>query len=150
MKVQEIIEQKLSEIFKYLDIDPNISIEQDEEAQVIKIDGKDLNFLIGYQGQSLDALQTLVGQMLLKETGEWTPINIDINGYKDKKTDKLEEITKRYIDKVRFFENDVPMPPMKPWERRQVHMFVADYEDISSESEGRGMGRRVVLKPSKR
>jgi spoIIIJ-associated protein len=150
MKVQEIIEQKLSDIFKYLDIDPNISIEQDEEAQVIKIDGKDLNFLIGYQGQSLDALQTLVGQMVLKETGEWTPLNIDINGYKDKKTDKIEEITKRYIDKVRFFENAVPMPPMKPWERRQVHMFVADYEDITSESEGRGRGRRVVLKPSKR
>jgi spoIIIJ-associated protein len=150
VKVQEVIEKKLSEIFGHLNIDPNITIEQDEDAQVIKIDGKDLNFLIGYQGQSLDALQTLLGQMILKEMGKWTPINVDINGYKDQKIDKIEEITKRYIDKVRFFENDVPMPPMKAWERRQVHMFVTDYEDITSESEGRGMGRRVVLKPSKR
>jgi spoIIIJ-associated protein len=50
---------------------------------------------------------------------------------------------------VMFFGKDVEMNPMTPSERRQVHTFIADYDDITSESTGEGQNRRVVLKPKK-
>ncbi len=150
MDKKDALESLLTEFFEKFGIDPNITVDKlENNVYSIKIEGKDLNYLIGFRGQSLDGLQTILGQMFFKNTGEWITTTVDINGYKDAKTERLHEITKRYIDKVRFFESDVKMPPMKPWERRQVHMFVSEYSDIKSESEGEGRDRRVVLKPVK-
>jgi len=56
-------------------------------------------------------------------------------------------MARSYIDKVRFFQKEVEMPRMNPWERRQIHIMVAEYDDIISESTGEGDDRRVVLKP---
>ena len=103
--------------------------------------------MIGYRGESLDALQTLVGLILFKQTGDWSRVLVDINDYRKGKQDKIEQITKSYIDKVRFFGKEVEMSPMSPTERRQVHVFVSAYDDIISESVGEGSSRRVVLKP---
>ena len=58
-------------------------------------------------------------------------------------------MAKSYIDRVRFFQKDVELPPMDPWERRQIHMFVSEYDDVVSESVGEGHERRVTLKPKK-
>lgn len=151
MSKQTSLENLITEFFANFGIDPDIIIDElENDVFSIKIEGNDLNYLIGYRGQSLDALQTLLGQMFFKQTGEWITTTVDINGYKDSKTEKLHEITKRYIDKVRFFESEVKLPPMKPWERRQIHLFVEEYNDVTSESEGEGRNRRVVLKPSKK
>lgn len=146
---KEFLEHSLENIFGFLSIKPNYTLEENEDVIKIQIDGKDLNFLIGFKGESLDAMQKILGLMLLREYDEFTPLHIDINDYKDRKTEKLEEIAKRYIDKVRFFESEVVLPPMKAWERRQIHMFVSEYDDIVSESEGVGKNRKIVLKPSK-
>jgi len=129
-----------------MEIDPVIEVEEKEGIYNVDIQGEDLSFLIGYRGESLNALQTLLGLMLFKELGNWSYIVVDINGYRDKRKDKIEEITRNYIDKARFFGGEVKMPPMSAFERRQVHVYVSDYPDIESESEGEGRDRRVVLK----
>ncbi len=74
---------------------------------------------------------------------------VDINGYRDSRLNKIEDMTKGFIDRVRFHETDVEMPPMNSYERRQVHMFISDYPDIMSESTGEGRARHVVLKLNK-
>ena len=76
-------------------------------------------------------------------------IAVDINGYRDQRKAKLEEMTRNFIDRVRFFSQEVEMPSMSPMERRIVHVFVSGYDDIVSESVGIGRDRRVVLKPNK-
>ncbi|MGD8744505.1 MAG: R3H domain-containing nucleic acid-binding protein [Candidatus Woesebacteria bacterium] len=144
----ELISTSIENIFDHLGISPNISIEaQDENIYNVFIEGDDLNWLIGYRGQSLEGLQTLLGLIALREAGEWLTIIVDINGYRNRKAERIEDLTKKLIDKVRFFEEEVPMPTMTPWERRQVHVLVSEYPDIESESTGEGRRRRVVLKP---
>jgi spoIIIJ-associated protein len=56
-------------------------------------------------------------------------------------------MARNYIDKVRFFQKEVELPRMNPWERREIHILVSEYDDILSESTGEGTNRRVVLKP---
>jgi len=148
-KIEEV-KKSAEKILGFMNVSPKVTVEEGEEDVInLTIEGEDLNFLIGYRGESLDALQTLIGLMIFKKTEAWTRVVVDINGYRKQKMDKIEQITKTYIDKVRFFGKEVEMNPMTPSERRQVHTFIGEYDDITSESTGEGQNRRVVLKPKK-
>ncbi len=150
MSVKENIQDLLTNIFGFLKIHPDYEvIDKEDNVFEIKISGNNLNFLIGHRGQSLDALQSILHLSVLRQQGQHVTIVIDINGYKDQRTEKLQNMTKSYIDRVRFFQKDVELPPMDPWERRQIHMFVSEYEDVVSESIGEGKDRRVTLKLKK-
>lgn len=146
---KEIVEKHLKEFFSYLEISPELEIEQIDEGFSIKITGRNLNFLIGYRGESLDALQYLVTQTIYRENNTWTPINIDINGYKQKKLEKIEESVKDIVDRVRFHQKEFVLPPLNSFERRHVHMLISDYIDVKSESRGEGPERRLYLMPVK-
>lgn len=147
MDKKETLQIILTDILGFIGARHEFSIEIDEEGLLkTTIQGDNLSYLIGYRGQSLDALQTLLSQILHNKTGEWTPVVVDINDYKDKRTDKLHEIAKRYIDKARFFQSEYELPPMKAWERKKIHELVGEYDDVASESVGEGLNRRIVIK----
>lgn len=150
MDIKELIDTNLKKIFSLIGIKPEYSIDTDEDGVYnVKISGDNLNFLIGFRGQSLDALQTLLKLIVFRKAEQQIVLSIDINDYKNQKSEKLQEMARGFIDKVRFFEKEIELPFMNPWERRQIHMFVAEYEDVTSESTGEGESRRVVLKPKK-
>lgn len=149
--MQDVIEEALTNIFGFLQIDPDCEISAPEKGvYLVTIDGEDLNFLIGFRGQSLDALQSILRLIIFRKTGEQVVLNVDINGYKNQKANKIKDLARKFIDKVRFFEKEIELPRMNPWERRQVHTFVSEYDDVESESTGEGRDRRVVLKPKKK
>ncbi len=147
---EQLVKETLEKILGYIGTKPNIEVKKlegsEEDAFEIKIEGEDLNFLIGYHGKALEALQTMLGLILFKKTGKWTRTTVDINEYRDRRTEKLQELAKKFIDKARFFKDAVELPPMAAWERRQIHVFVSEYSDIESESVGEGRDRRIVLK----
>ncbi len=149
MNIETKIKTRINELLKHLDVSPNVEISSKEDTHHVDIDGDDLSFLIGYRGDSLNALQTMLANMLFKELGEWVHVVVDINGYRKSRGEKIEEMTRNFIDRVRFHNTNVEMPTMNAFERRQVHMFVSEYPDIVSESSGEGRARRVVLKLKK-
>ena len=144
---EKIIEKHLNNILGFIDIDPNVEIKQDGEAFRIDIEGDDLNYLIGYRGESLDALQYILSHAVYKDHGEWLPLSLDINGYRQNKLDKLEESVKGYVDRARFHQKEIRLPPLTPYERRYVHMLISDYIDVDSESRGEGRDRRLFIIP---
>ncbi len=149
-EIKELIEKTLNDIFGHLGIKP-VLVVQESEGKVfsITIDGEDLNFLIGFRGQSLDALQNILKMIVFRKTQEQPILSLDINQYKGRKTEKLQDMARSFIDKVRFFQKDIELPRMNPWERREIHMLISEYDDIFSESMGEGENRRVVLKIKK-
>jgi spoIIIJ-associated protein len=148
--LSENIKTSLTQIFSYIRINPSVVItEGEEDSAIVEIEGEDLNFLIGYRGESLDALQTILGLILYKQTGKWVKLTVDINKYKDQKKEKLEQIAKNFIDKVRFLQKEIELPPMNPSERRLIHMFLESYDDVEAESRGEGQDRRLFIKPKK-
>lgn len=147
MNKVDIVTETLNNILGFIGISPEVNITEDTDKNIqAVIEGDNLNFLIGYRGESLDAVQHILSLILFRKTGESTHVSVDINGYRTQKTEKIEDITKNFIDRVRFMQKDVEMPPMNPGERRLVHTFVGKYADITSESVGEGPARRVVLK----
>ena len=145
------LKSTLDEILSFMSINPAVAIEEaDVNSYTIKIEGENLNFLIGYRGESLESLQNLLNLIMYKQLNDWMRVVVDINGYRTQKQEKIEQIAKGFIDRVRFLAKDVEMPPMSPSERRLVHVFLQEYDDVTSESVGIGQNRRVVLKPKKK
>jgi len=142
------IEKHLNNILGFIDISPEVKISEDGDAFRIDIKGDDLNFLIGYRGESLDALQYILSHAVFKEGSNWIPITLDINGYRQAKMDKLEEMVKGFIDRVRFHQKEIRLPPLTPYERRHIHILLIDYIDVGSESRGDGRDRRLFLMPA--
>ena len=150
-KNDDFLNTTLQEILDFIGVKPSVTITpQDENILSVDIQGNNLNFLIGFKGESLNALQSLLNLIAFKKSGKPAIISVDINNYKGKKTERIVEIAKSFIDKVRFFEKEVALPPMTSWERRHVHLLVSEYTDVESESVGEGVARRVVLKPKKK
>lgn len=150
-KANKLLKATLDAIFNHLAIKPvtNISHEVDAEGATftVNVEGNNLNYLIGYRGESLQGLQHYLALALFQQLGTWHRVVLDINGYREARQEKLEDIVRKAIDKVRFFREEVEMRPMSSYERRVVHMFVSDYDDVMTESIGEGMYRRVVIKP---
>jgi spoIIIJ-associated protein len=151
MTKEESIKSILENMFGFLQVTPAVDVNPAEENVFnIVVEGNNLNALIGFRGYSLQALEDIMELMLFREFNDHTTIVLDINGYKAQRIERIQELARKLIDKVRFFEKDVEMPPMDPWERRQVHIMIGEYDDVVSESTGVGPNRRVILKSKKK
>ncbi len=142
-----IIKKHLNKILGFIDVAPDVKISKDGDAFRVDIEGDNLNFLIGYRGESLDALQYILSHAVYKEKTDWIPITLDINGYRQSKLEKLEDTVKSFIDRVRFHQKEIRLPPLTPYERRHIHILLIDYVDVESESRGEGRDRRLFLMP---
>jgi len=138
-----------------LGLDADISVEmsdKDEERgiQYIQVDleGDNLNELIGHHGRNLESMQIILGLMLVKtlKTDENLRVLLEINDYKESREKYLRSYALRAADQVRESGQDMELQPMKPAERRVVHMVLKQEEGIMSESTGEGDDRRIVVK----
>jgi spoIIIJ-associated protein len=111
-----------------------------------------LGTLIGRRGETLAALQLLVNLITYKQTGEHERIVVDVEGYRGRREENLRSMAERIAEQVHGTGRPVMLEAMPPNERRIVHMALADFSDLSTESTGEGDQRRVVisLKTAKR
>ncbi len=112
----------------------------------IRLSGE-ANMLIGEYGINLLAIEHLIKKIIRKKISEETKFTLDINDYRIKKLEDLKQDIKIAAKEVRSKGREVPLPPMFSFERRIVHLLLAEYPDITTESVGMGPERRVVIKP---
>jgi spoIIIJ-associated protein len=109
----------------------------------------DTELIIGRRGQVVDALQHLVGKMLVKHrTERGKPIVVDTDGYRARHIERLEGLAVRSAAKAKENGRPVGLNPMNPHDRRIVHITIAEIEGVSTKSEGEGDTRHVVVLPS--
>ena len=121
-----------------------------EENQTIPINLKteDPQILIGEGGQTLSELQHLLKAILRKKVkGISFYIDLDINDYKKKKTSYLKELASSLADEVSLTKKEKILAPMPAYERRIIHLELADRKDITTESIGEEPDRRIVIRP---
>ena len=118
-----------------------------EGAVVVSVQTLDnARFLIGKNGQNLKALEHVLRAMLVKDGKEGTII-LDVNDYKKSRATYLIDVAKQTVTRVRNTQKAEALFPMSAYERRIVHMELAAYPDIATESVGAEPQRRVVIKP---
>lgn len=112
------------------------------------IETPDSRHMIGRDGETLRSLNHLVRKMVEKNVSEEESSNIfvDVNGYQKKRFDNLKSIAHMMAERARYFKSSVLIDPMPAQDRRIIHMFLENQNDIKTESEGYGPSRRVVIK----
>ena len=114
---------------------------------VFDIKGEDLGILIGRRGHTLACLQFILRLIVSHQTGVWLPIVVDVEGYKARCSERLRALAQRLAERVRVGGVPFSLEPMLPYERRIIHIALADYPGVTTESVGEGNARKVVIYP---
>ena len=111
----------------------------------IKIDTPEI--LIGEKGRTLAEIQRLLRIILSKKIGKSFYVDLDINDYKKKKIEYLRNLAKDLADEVVLTKEEKELFPMPAYERRIIHLELAERADVTTESQGEEAERRVIIKP---
>ena len=112
----------------------------------VQISLDDAGFMIGKNGEHIHDVEKVL-KLLAKHKGIDALFSIDINNYRGEREGKLKEYIRKVARQVVANKKEVKLPPMKPFERRIIHLEVATHPDIITESIGEGDDRYVVVKP---
>lgn len=104
-------------------------------------------FIIGKNGQNLQAFEHVLKAILAKKNKQAPTVVLDINDYRKSRATYLVDIAKHAVMKVRTTQKAEALVPMPAHERRIVHMELASYPDVTTESIGNDPQRRIVIKP---
>ena len=149
---KKLIESTVSEILKRLNLDfTKVVISEEDDIIRVDIESKDPSRIIGWHGETLNAVQHVVkGIIRTQEKLDRAPfIVMDVDGYRRAQEDKVCKIAEQKADFVRRTGNRVALAPMSPYFRRIVHLHVANdanMQDLMTESTGEGDYRQIVLR----
>jgi spoIIIJ-associated protein len=161
----QLIQDTLASLLQHLGLPfTNITVDESDTAMVrVNIDSPEASRLIGWHGETINAIQHLLKAILrTKERLDpaATPdhssssqassfIVLDVDGYRRAQEEKVCRMALQKVDFVRRKRTRVALPPMSPYFRRTVHLFVArhpELQDLTTESVGEGEYRQVVLR----
>ena len=147
-KKLEEIKKIIEEFFEKMTFAINLEeIHKDEQTIFVKLKADDPQILIGEKGQVLSEIQRLLKAILKKRIEESFFIDIDINDYKKKKAEYLREMARMTADEVALTKKEKKLPAMPAYERRIIHLELADRNDVTTESIGKEPERQLVIKP---
>jgi spoIIIJ-associated protein len=115
----------------------------------LNVEGDDLGILIGRRGQTLASLQHIVRLIVAHKAKARVPIVIDVEGYKQRRYEALQALARRMAEQVKERGRSFALEPMPAYERRIIHLTLADNPDVTTESTGDGEVRKVVIVPRK-
>lgn len=119
--------------------------EETPEGTHINLEGEDGGVLVRRGGEGLQALQHLVATAFRKQLGEENRILIDCNGFRKDKDAELKQMATFIAGKAKSTGIPQEMGPMNPYERRIVHLAVAEDPAVTSESIGDAFMKTVII-----
>jgi len=147
----EIAADYLEGLLDIADLDGDIDMDVEGDRAAVSIvaeaGSRELQKLVGREGEVLEALQELTRLAVHRETGERSRLMLDIAGHRARKREKLTELATKAVEEVRESGEPMKLQPMTPFERKVVHDAVAAVDGVHSESEGEDPRRRVVVFP---
>ncbi len=142
-EVQHFAEQLLDRAQLALEV--NIQAGRDEV--VVELSGQDADLVLTENARLLHALNHLVSQSFYRKAGGQHRFVVDCNGYRAARAAELELLAGKAAEKAASSRRPFHFQPMPANDRRIIHLFLAEQQEVRTESDGRGMHRRVVVIP---
>ncbi|NEZ47859.1 protein jag [Clostridium niameyense] len=136
----------LKNVLYNMNIKAEIDIKEEKDIIKINLCGKDMGIIIGYRGETLDALQYLVSLVVNKDHDcDYKRVVLDTENYREKREQTLKRLARRLSEKVKSTGKLVKLEPMNPYERRIIHSELQNDFCIETYSEGDEPFRKVVI-----
>lgn len=144
--IAEFIKDYLTTYFDGIEMESYIEIEQDKDGYYhINLDTQNNAILIGRNGQTLQALNTILRAAVSSEFKKRVGVLVDINGYKEDKYKKVCALARRVAKNVQRTKVDATLDPMPADERKAIHNYLSSMPYVSTQSEGEGSQRRLKI-----
>ncbi len=154
VKLEEAIQyakKYLEDLLSFFGLNIDIYATANEEEVIeLHVPSTHLNgFLIGQKGDTMRSMQFLIGTALRNQGYDYFRVFVDVADYKKQRADRLAEKAVEWMKKAQDSNEDYHVKPMNAADRRVVHQVASD-QGLTTESEGEGRERHVVIKAGKR
>lgn len=127
-----------------------VTVAARDAGATIEVDvaGPDRDFLLDHKAEALNALQYLLNRIIYRgRTGK--KIHLDSDGYRRGREEEIVEVARRTAESVKSRGEESLLSPLNPYERRLVHIALAEIEGIGTRSLGDGFLKRIAIFPKK-
>lgn len=144
-KAKKEINTFLSEFLKQIADTITYEISEEENVVHVLITGEESTRLIGYRGESLNSLQTILTTIANKGRESNVKVILDIGEYKDARKKTLEDLASKIERTVTKTGKAITLEPMTAYERKIIHTKLQDSKTVKTHSIGENENRRVVI-----
>lgn len=153
--VEKTIKESAEELLSKMQIVAAVQVvlqegsKEEEKGEVyeVNVETEESGLLIGFHGETLSALQIILGLIVFRKLGKWVRVVVEIGDYRAKRAEQLAAMAESYAAQALATGQAVVFPPLSPAERRVIHMTLGERDDVESVSEGEGRDRRITVKP---
>ena len=139
----------LGKLLGLMEVEGQVLAQLDDGNMNIRVDGDNMGILIGYRGETLNALQYLTGLVVNRDGNQYVRVSLDTENYRARREETLERLARKMAMKVRRTGQRVVLEPMNPFERRVLHAALQSNPFVTTHSEGEEPNRRVVITPKR-
>ena len=141
----QVINDTTKKLLKLLGVSPEFELVEAGEGIELVLQTEENGMLIGYHGETLEALQLVLSLAVAKKLGKYIHVSVEVGEYKKKRMEYLESLVRETKERVIAEGTGVSLPNLKSWERRYVHMLLQDDEEVMTESTGEGRDRVLTV-----
>lgn len=148
-KVLKEYQQLLSNLLQLMSVQAEVVVSEDKanEAWLFNIQAdEETGLLIGNRGETLYALQYLLGIIYRQKVGAWQRMVVNVGDYREKQEDYLKQLAFQALERLQETGQPQFLYSLTPGQRRVVHLALSTEKGIVTESEGEGSERCLVIK----
>lgn len=142
---KERVEEFLKEWLQKVDNTLEYTIKEEDYTIYVDINGNAAGTLIGYRGETLNSMQTILSTIANRGFNSKIRLILDIENYRQKREKTLEELAEKVSKTVLKTGKSITLEPMSAYERKIIHSKLQDNNKIETHSIGEGDNRRVVI-----
>lgn len=145
-KTLTLVKSFSEEFFNKLNIN-NLKIETfiKDKKVFVKVNGEDVNYLIGYRGEVLNSLQVILSSIANRNIKHRNIVILDIENYREKRKKVLEALAEKIAKTVIKNRKSIELEPMTAYERKIIHTKLQNNTKVTTHSVGEEPNRRIVI-----
>ena len=144
-EAKQEIDKFLKEFIEKLANETTYTIEIKDKCLYFSIHGENIGNLIGYRGETLYSIENILKAIANKKSENRVVVRLDIEDYKQKRVETLEEVAKKKASIVERTGKMITLEPMKAYERKIIHSVLQDNPNVETRSIGQEPKRRIVI-----
>lgn len=145
-EITEIVTSFLEKLLCHMEIDGTVSRGIRNGDIVFKVSGDAINNLIGYHGETLEAIQYIVNTIVRERVPKYRKkVYLDVENYRRKRQETVEALAEKVAKKVLTTRKSIKLEPMNSFERKSIHYALSNIEHIGTHSEGVEPNRCLVI-----
>lgn len=148
----KILKEIAEKMFDLMSVGASVSVDfnKEDKVYIVNVKADDATgLLIGKRGETLLSIQNILSVLFKQKIGEWQNVVVNIGDYREKEEEYLKGIAEGAVQRALETGNPQNLYNLKAWQRRIIHLYLADNKEVETVSEGEGEDRYLVISSKK-